>query len=174
MQMNLGCLASAVTPATTPRSISSAAATVSSSTLAAATLSAGIQSILPRYRLCSLSFCKLIPEDFLEFITGNIATPEECTAFHVVIVREMVDDMSPGHNLGLVDFEARKHVRGIINAIDPYQGVFPPHTKSGIPPFACEGSQISRSLDLAEQPFLAGTNIPVSYTHLTLPTIYSV
>ena len=136
-----------------------AAATVSSSTLAAATLSAGIQSILPRYRLCSLSFCKLIPEDFLEFITGNIATPEECTAFHVVIVREMVDDMSPGHNLGLVDFEARKHVRGIINAIDPYQGVFPPHTKSGIPPFACEGSQISRSLDLAEQPFLAGTNI---------------
>ena len=44
--------------------------------------------------------------------------------------REVADDLSVELNLGLVDIEARKHVRGIANATEPYQGVFPPlHSK---------------------------------------------
>ena len=43
---------------------------------------------------------------------------------HVVIVREMADDLPAEHNLGRVDIEARKFVRGIVDATDPYRGVF--------------------------------------------------
>ena len=40
--------------------------------------------------------------------------------------REVADDLSVELNLGLVDIEARKHVRGIVDATVPFQGVFPP------------------------------------------------
>ena len=76
MQMNLDNRASAATTANSPISISTAAATVSSSTLAAATLTIGKQSILPLHRLCSLHFGKSVQEDFLEFTAGKVATGE--------------------------------------------------------------------------------------------------
>lgn len=99
------------------------------STLAAATLSAGKESVLAPRRFRSLGVGKSIPKDFLEPISGEVAMFEQSTAFCVVLVREVADDLSAEHNLGLVDIEdieARKYVCGIINATDSYQQVFPP------------------------------------------------
>lgn len=64
-------------------------ATISSSTLAAANLSAGDQSILAPHQLCSLDLGTLVPKDFLKFVAGRVATPEQTTASRVVFTSEV-------------------------------------------------------------------------------------
>lgn len=45
--------------------------------------------MLPPHRLCSLNFLgKPVPKDFLKLVGGEVATPEQSTAFGVVLVSE--------------------------------------------------------------------------------------
>lgn len=57
--------------------------------------------------------------------TAGSRTPEQGTAFRVVLVRYVAYYVTAEHNFGLVDIEARKHIPGVVNATAPYQRVFP-------------------------------------------------
>lgn len=70
-------------------------------------------------RLCGLDLGQPARKEFSELVAEEVATPEQSTAFRVVLVSQVAYYLSAEHRLGLVDSEARKHVPGIVSATDP-------------------------------------------------------
>lgn len=103
------------------------------------------------HRLCSLDLDNPPPKDFPKLVAEEVATPEQSTAFRVVLVSQVAYYLSAEHRLGLGGSEARKHVPGVVNATGPYQRVFPNFCMRRF-------SMLASRVHLLGQPLLAQTN----------------